>query len=57
MTGPERTVFGEREARGDQPAQEPQGLAGVGLAPERNREGSAQWEGYDLAILDAFLDS
>jgi hypothetical protein len=29
----------------------------MGLAPERTREGSNQWEGYDLAILDAVLDT
>ena len=57
MSGPERTVFGEREGRADQPAHEPQGVANVGLAPERNRDGSSQWEGYDLAILDAVLDT
>jgi hypothetical protein len=57
MSGPERTAFGEREARGDQPAQEPQGLASGAFTPERTRDGSAQWEGYDLAILDAVLDS
>jgi hypothetical protein len=56
MSGPERTVFGDRESRGDQPAPEPQGLASKGLSPERNRDALAQWEGYDLAILDALLD-
>ena len=29
----------------------------MGLAPHRTRDGSIQWEGYDLAILDAVLDT
>jgi hypothetical protein len=57
MSGPERAVFGEREARGDQPGHEPQGVGDVGFAPERTRDGTSQWEGYDLAILDAVLDT
>jgi hypothetical protein len=57
MSGPERTVFGEREVRADQPAHEPQGVGNMGLAPDRTRDGPIQWEGYDLAILDAVLDT
>ena len=57
MSGPERAALVDREARGDQPVQEPQGFTNGSLAAERGRDGSSQWEGYDLAILDAVLDS
>ena len=57
MSGPERTVFGEREVRGDQSGHEPQGVGMMSPAPERTRDGSSQWEGYDLAVLDAVLDT
>jgi hypothetical protein len=57
MSGPERAALGDREACGDQPVQEPQGFTNGPLASERGRDGSSQWEGYDLAILDAVLDS
>jgi hypothetical protein len=57
MSGPERAALKEREARGDQPVQEPQGLTTGSLASEWSRDGASQWEGYDLAILDAVLNA